>query len=127
MIETPETNLGAGMQWLHGMYARDFNRRHGRRGHLFEERFKSPRIRRDEGLIRLVGYIAVNPVAAALCKRAQDWRWSSHRAVTSSMPTPRWLGHRRLREYLEGITARDCYDQLIATNERGALLTRNAE
>src|SRR2546423_11038050 len=36
MIETPEATLANGMQWLHSRYALAFNRRHGRKGHLFE-------------------------------------------------------------------------------------------
>src|SRR3954447_25441072 len=31
-----EPNLGRGMHWLHGMYVRWFNDRHGRTGRLFE-------------------------------------------------------------------------------------------
>lgn len=118
MIETPETTLGAGMQWFHSVYVRRFNKRHGRRGHLFEERYKSPRVRNDEGFIRLVGYIVLNPVAAALCKRASDWRWCSHRNVARSGRLPSWLAHRRLREHLEAMVGADCYDAIIAARER---------
>ena len=39
LIETPEANLGAGMQWLHGLYGRSFNDRHGRSGHVFQGRY----------------------------------------------------------------------------------------
>jgi putative transposase len=126
MIETPEMTLGTGMQWLHGFYARLFNRRHGRKGHLFEERFRSPRVKSEEALIRLVGYIAANPVAAALSKRAIDWPWGSHAALHIS-PRPLWLAHRRLIEHLEGITAWNCYDRVVATHEQAALLTRNSK
>jgi REP element-mobilizing transposase RayT len=34
LIETPEPNLGAGMQRLHGGYAQIFNARHGRDANL---------------------------------------------------------------------------------------------
>ena len=36
LIETPEPNLGSGMQRLHGLYAQSHNERHGRSGHLFQ-------------------------------------------------------------------------------------------
>jgi len=35
VVETPEANLGQGMRQLNGVYARQFNRRQGRVGHLF--------------------------------------------------------------------------------------------
>ena len=37
LIETPEPNLGEGMQWLHSSYAQSFNDRYDRRGegHVF--------------------------------------------------------------------------------------------
>src|SRR5438034_10645030 len=44
VIETPEPNLGAGMQYLQGMYALDFNQRYDRVGHLFQGRYGSRRI-----------------------------------------------------------------------------------
>src|SRR3954452_6470265 len=36
LIETPDPNLGNGMQWLHSRYALAFNLRHARSGHLSE-------------------------------------------------------------------------------------------
>jgi REP element-mobilizing transposase RayT len=118
MIETPETNLGNGMQWLHSRYALAFNERYHRMGHVFEDRFKSPPVTTDEAFVRLTGYIAVNPVAARLCKRAQDWPWSSHAAVCSPEFAPAWVAHRRLVDRLEAITGSRCYPELVATAER---------
>jgi putative transposase len=118
MIETPETNLGDGMRWLHGLYAVTFNERHARSGHLFEDRYKSPIVKTDEAFIRLVGYIAVNPVAGALCRQAVDWPWGSHALVNSPEFAPPWLAHRRLVDRLEEITTTRCYSELVATAER---------
>jgi putative transposase len=118
MIETPETNLANGMQWLHSLYVLAFNERHSRSGHLFEARYKSLLVETDEAFVRLIGYIAVNPVAAALCKRARDWRWGSHALLTSNGSAPAWLAHRRLVDQLEAITHSRCYLELVATRER---------
>jgi REP element-mobilizing transposase RayT len=41
VIETPEPNLVAGMQWLQNTYTRRFNVRHGLWGRLFGDRYKS--------------------------------------------------------------------------------------
>jgi REP element-mobilizing transposase RayT len=98
LIETPDANLGIGMQWLHGLYAQTFNERHGRSGHLFQGRYGSVRVTTDAQLWALVRYLAVNPVKAALCERPGDWRWSSQGAVAGSR-LPRWLDHSRLLRY----------------------------
>jgi REP-associated tyrosine transposase len=116
LVETPETNLGAGMQILHSRHAVRFNQRHLRTGHLFENRFRSPIVRSDEALVRLVSYVAMNPVAASLCKRAADWPWSSH-ALLEKGSVPRWLAHARLVERLVAIVGSDCYADLVATAE----------
>jgi len=99
LIETPDANLGIGMQRFHGLYAQTFNERHGRSGHLFQGRYGAVRVTTDPQLWMLVRYLAVNPVRAELCERPADWRWSSHGAVAGSGP-PRWLDHSRLLQYL---------------------------
>ena len=101
LIETPRATLCEGMSWLHGGYARAFNRRHGTRGHVFEARYGSKRLVTDGHLLMVVGYIAHNPVAAGLCATAGAWRWGSHATIEAGeMPT--WLAHGRLLELLSG-------------------------
>jgi REP element-mobilizing transposase RayT len=53
-----------------------FNRRHGRRGHLFGDRFSSYVLRDERHLAAAVEYVLQNPVRAGLCDQARDWRWS---------------------------------------------------
>ena len=114
MIETPDTNLANGMQWLHGRYARSFNDRYDRKGHLFEARYLSPMITSEAGFIRTVAYIVLNPVKAVLCPDARAWRWGSH-AVVADGAAPGWLAHGRLADRLDALTGRlDCYRELIA-------------
>jgi REP element-mobilizing transposase RayT len=76
LLETPQANLGRGMQQLHGMYARDFNDRHGRPGHLFQGRYGAVLIRDDHQLEVVKAYIRLNPVTAGLCDAPDDWPWS---------------------------------------------------
>jgi putative transposase len=103
VLETPEANLAAGMQSLHGVYAQTFNERHDRVGHLFQGRYGSVRITTDSQLWTTVRYIALNPVAARLCTRPAEWKWSSYCAFGAGMPT--WLDHGRLLELLSGAGA----------------------
>jgi putative transposase len=90
-IFTPECTLSTGMQRLLTRYAQRFNRRHGRRGHLFQERFKNVLVERESHGLVLTRYIALNPVRAGLCIRPEDWRWSSYAARAGFAPVPSWL------------------------------------
>jgi putative transposase len=76
VLEAGRTALSQGMHELNGPYARRFNERHGRRGHLFEERFSAHLIETDEHLESACAYVLANPVRAGLCDSPDDWPWS---------------------------------------------------
>jgi putative transposase len=46
-------------------------------GHLYQGRFKAFPVEVDEHLLTLCRYVERNPLAAAMVKRAEHWRWSS--------------------------------------------------
>ena len=99
LIETPEPNLGAGMQWFHGRYGRWFNERHKHVGHVFEDRYHNVRVMTDAQLVVTLRYIAMNPVEAGLCADARDWRWSSYALLVEGI-APDWVDGVRVRDYL---------------------------
>jgi putative transposase len=103
LVETPEANLGAGMQRLHGKYAQIFNERHGRCGHVFQGRYGSVLMETDEQLWHVAGYIALNPVRAGLCARPEEWPWSSHAATLDGGGPHAWLDDRRLLSHFAGL------------------------
>jgi putative transposase len=79
VVRTPVPRMSQGMHWLSGVYAQRFNRRYGRVGHLFENRF-SARVMRDEPhWEKTCRYVIENPVKAGLCEFASDWPWSGGR------------------------------------------------
>ena len=53
-------------------YARYFNERHGRVGHLFQNRFRSRRVADDADLMGLVLYVVRNPLEAGLVSDAGE-------------------------------------------------------
>ena len=75
VVETPDSNLSAGMQRLNGVYAQWFNAFYGRTGHLFGRRFWAKRIETDAQLRDTAEYVFHNPVRANLCASPWDWRW----------------------------------------------------
>jgi REP element-mobilizing transposase RayT len=116
LVETPEPNLAKGMHRLNGMYAQAFNRRHGRSGHLFGDRYFSLIVDTQPHAMELLRYIALNPVRAGLTHSPERWAWSSYRATIGDASAPpflqaeeilRWfslrrgLAIRRLRAFVE--------------------------
>lgn len=71
-----EPRVSWAMQMLNSVYARELNKRHRRRGHVFGERFTDTLVATDGHLEAAVAYVLANPVAAGLVRRAEDWRWS---------------------------------------------------
>jgi hypothetical protein len=86
VICTPTPNLREGMGTLLGRYAFAFNRRHGRKGHLFRNRFWSRRIDRPHYLMCSAFYTVLNPVAAGLCTHPGGFPWCSYRETADAVP-----------------------------------------
>ena len=108
LIETPEPNLGRGMQWLQSLYAVTFNERWERRGegHVFQGPYDSKRVRDEPYFLRVAAYVVANAASAGLCTRPEEWPWSSL-AVSQRRPRPRWLSHGLLFERLRELTGVD--------------------
>lgn len=91
VLRAPEGLISAGMQRLIGGHARAMNRRYGRTGHLFQNRFFSVEVATDAHLVSSVAYVNRNPFAAHAVEAAEDWRDSSYRAMLGLEPAPPWL------------------------------------
>lgn len=75
VVENRQANLSAGMHRLNGLYARWFNERHERSGHVFGNRFSAKPIKDDRQLYNTAEYVFDNPVRAGLCRSRQEWPW----------------------------------------------------
>ncbi|MEI6891891.1 MAG: transposase [Pontiella sp.] len=97
LLETPEPNLVAGMQWLQGTYTRRFNVRHKEWGHLFQGRYKALMVDGSvDGYFSTIGsYIHLNPVRVAgydfSDSKLERIKWSSFPAYLLSELRPEWL------------------------------------
>ena len=113
LVQTPEVTFPDGMRWLHGHYGRCFNKQHDRKGHLFKGRYHDVPVLTSSHLIRVAGYIAVNPVDAGICRDPAEWRWSSHARVATGA-APAWLAHDRLVEMLDAPLGPNAYERIVA-------------
>jgi putative transposase len=67
------------MQELKKRFTWWYNKRVGRKGPLWEDRFKSVLVENDEKvLLTMAAYIDLNPVRAGLVKDPKDYRWSGY-------------------------------------------------
>ncbi|HYV43133.1 MAG TPA: transposase [Thermoanaerobaculia bacterium] len=116
LVETPLGKLSRGIKAVNGRYAQWFNRRHGRRGHFWEARFRSVLVQKESHLLELHRYIVLNPVRARLVERARDWRWSSYRATAGLEAAPDWLAvDWTLSQFARGrSTARGAFRRFVA-------------
>lgn len=115
LIETPEPTLADGMHCLNGRWARWFNKRYSRVGHVFQGPYGAECVSTDEHLLELFRYISLNPVRAGLCEAPEDWPWSSFAATVGLAEPPSFLtlslveslfGSAGLRGFVEGEAAR---------------------
>lgn len=125
LVETPEANLSATIQWLNVSYAIYFNRKQNRIGHLFQGRFKAILIEADAYLKHLSRYIHLNPVRAQITPTPGRYPWSSYSAFVGTQKPPKFLktdwllGHfgsiekdarKNYREFVEGVDIRTVED-----------------
>jgi REP element-mobilizing transposase RayT len=78
LLETPQGNLSKMMQAFQTSYTIYSNKRHGRTGHVFEQRYKAMLVEKDNYLLQVSRYIHLNGMSAKLAERAQDYRWCSY-------------------------------------------------
>ncbi len=99
LIETTLPNRAAGMQVLHGTYARYFNDMYAKTGHLFQRPYGFSRSRNNGTTMYFACYVLLNPVRAGLCQLPEQYRWSSYRATIGHADPPPWLDVTRLLGY----------------------------
>lgn len=84
LVRTGTQPLAQSMKRLLTGYVVNFNRRHKRTGHLFQNRYKSIVIEEDPYLLELTRYIHLNPVRGGLLHRLRELRkypWTGHSAI----------------------------------------------
>lgn len=76
-IKVENQNLSQSVHSILTIYAKYFNRKYDRTGHVFENRFLSKNVENSSYLLNLVRYIHQNPLKARISKMEQ-YKWSSY-------------------------------------------------
>ena len=77
MTPADEDGVGRALQALGRRYVSAFNRRHGRRGSLWEGRFKACLIDTEAYFLATQRHVELNPIRAGLASDLLGYRWSS--------------------------------------------------
>ena len=117
VVPAHKNSLARFFQDAHRRYTRMVNFRSGWRGHLWQERFHSF-VMDEPHLIATTRYVELNPVRAGLCRKPQDWRWSSVHAhlagrndsLVTVQPMLRLC--RNWSAYLENSVDAECADRI---------------
>ncbi len=79
LLEVSEVPLARIMQVIQFRYARKFNFRYGREGHLFQGRYRAILCDKERYFLVLSAYIHLNPVRGGLARHPSQYPWSSYR------------------------------------------------
>jgi putative transposase len=63
--------------WLFTSHAHRYRAKHESTGHVWQGRFKTFAIQRDQHLLSVLRYVERNALAGKLVTRAEEWRWGS--------------------------------------------------
>ena len=88
LIRTGRRPLPRSMKKLLTGYVVNFNLRHKRTGHLFQNRYKSIICEDDPYLLELTRYIHLNPLRAEMVHTFEElnqYRWAGHSAIMGSV------------------------------------------
>lgn len=72
-------NISDFMRWITHTHTQRYHAHYKTigRGHLYQGRYKSFPIEKDNHFLQVCQYVERNPIRAGLAKKAQDWKWSS--------------------------------------------------
>lgn len=88
LVRTGHHSLSKSMRKLLTGYVVNFNLRHKRYGHLFQNRYKSIICEEDPYLLELTRYIHLNPLRAGMVgdlEALNNYRWSGHSVIMGRM------------------------------------------
>ncbi|GBF33250.1 hypothetical protein DCCM_2349 [Desulfocucumis palustris] len=79
LLKEGEEDLGKVFQRVGATYVYWYNWKYNRRGHLFQDRYKSELVETDSYFLTVLRYIHQNPLKAGMIKEVSEYLWSSYR------------------------------------------------
>ena len=101
------------MQLLSGCVAQEYNRRKGRKGAFWEDRYHATAVATDDHLRECILYIDLNMVRAGVVSHPGDWSESGYAELTSKRQRYRTIDTNALMELLNI----DKFEQLVTQRQ----------
>ncbi|WP_366923744.1 transposase [Metallumcola ferriviriculae] len=79
LLKEGEEDLGTTFRRIGATYVYWYNWKYNRRGHLFQDRYKSEPVETDRYFLTVLRYIHHNPLKAGIVKKLSIYPWSSYR------------------------------------------------
>ncbi len=102
LVEITEENLSRFMHAITSGYATYFSKANQSSGPVFQGRYKSIIIDKDNYLLELSRYIHLNPYRAGMEKKIGEYRWSSLTDYVSGKKGNKWLCKKAVLKYFKG-------------------------
>lgn len=109
LVRSPNGRLAVAMRRIQSQYVRRFNFRTGRRGPLFEDRYRSKPVGTLAYRCILVRYLDDNPVKEGLVTAAHEYPYGSARHY-ARMTGPRWLNRSWIESEVRTLDGAEVYD-----------------
>ncbi len=78
LIKIEKEDLDLIIKRIAGSYVYWYNWKYKRRGHLFQDRFKSEPVEDDSYFLTVIRYIHQNPIKGGLCRKIDEYDFSSY-------------------------------------------------
>ncbi len=82
-----DKNISQAFSNFFNAYAKAINKKYGRRGSLFQRKFKRIKVDQEDYLRKLIVYINLNPVHHGFCDHYEKYIYSSFKGLISEKPT----------------------------------------
>lgn len=105
-------SIPSAMQLVAGRTAQEYNRRKGRKGAFWEDRYHATAIESGDHLWRCIVYIDLNMVRAGVVDHPSEWKWSGYHEIRKPKTRYRLIDHVTLQRLLNVVTT----DELAETH-----------
>lgn len=110
LLQEQEGSSQRFMQQVGVSFVYHHNRRYGRIGHLFQDRFRSETIESEGSLLACARYIHNNPIKAGLVSAPENYPWSSYPGYVGRQVLPAFVK----KEGLLSLLGEDAVTRLVA-------------
>jgi len=88
------------MQLVAGMTGQEYNRRKGRKGAFWQDRYHATAIETDDHLLHCMVYVDLNMVRAGVVDHPAKWKWSGYHQIQNPKKRYRIIDNDQLLQFL---------------------------